>query len=91
MASYPHPQARPRKPKRVSTVVRDSNLVRASVLDAALELGVAHNSTMANWIFNSPVEEEAEEPEPEVEEVRSTSQFSMLRLPTRVFGADRNP
>ena len=54
----------------------DSNIVRASVLEAALELGVAHNSTVANWIFNSPLTEESEElddtpPEPEpAEEVR---------------------
>ena len=53
----------------------DSNVVRASVLETALELGIAHNSTVANWIFNSPLAEESEElddipPETEIEEVR---------------------
>lgn len=43
---------------------RDSNMVRASVLDAALELGFGGpNSTVANWMFNSPVLEEEEEQE----------------------------
>ena len=40
---------------------RDSNMVRASVLDAALQLGFGGpNSTVANWIFNNPLEEEEE-------------------------------
>jgi hypothetical protein len=38
-------------------------MVRASVLDAALQLGFGGpNSTVANWIFNNPLDEE-EEPE----------------------------
>jgi hypothetical protein len=49
-------------------------MVRASVLDAALQLGFGGpNSTVANWIFNNPLDEE-EEPE----EV-STS-FAVLKL-----------
>ena len=45
-----------------SDPIRDSRLVRASVLDAALELGIGGpNSTVANWIFNNPVAEEDEE------------------------------
>ncbi|KAH7886751.1 hypothetical protein F5I97DRAFT_1045041 [Phlebopus sp. FC_14] len=56
---------------------RDSNAVRASVLETALELGIAQNSTVANWIFNTPLAEVPEdvlelhgnpEPEAEVEE-----------------------
>lgn len=40
---------------------RDSNALRASVLDAALQLGLGTNKTVANWMFNDPIaEEEAE-------------------------------
>lgn len=48
---------------------RNSNLVRASVLETALELGFGQNSTVANWIFNNPLSEEAEDllPEPEIQ------------------------
>lgn len=43
---------------------RDSRMVRASVLDVALELGIGGpNSTVANWMFNNPVTEEDEEEE----------------------------
>lgn len=73
--SHTIPQVRRRPTKlRPSGVRPDSNVVRASVFETALELGI-HNSTVANWIFNSPLPEEAEEledipPETEVEEVR---------------------
>lgn len=41
---------------------RDSNMVRASVLDAAMQLGFGDpNSTVASWMFNNPVTEEEEE------------------------------
>ncbi|KAH7920319.1 hypothetical protein BV22DRAFT_1198980 [Leucogyrophana mollusca] len=64
--AYPAP--RRRQPKPPSDVNRDSSLVRASVLETALELGVAHNSTVANWIFNNPLAEAPEEePEPALE------------------------
>lgn len=36
---------------------RDSNLIRASVLDAALQLGLGANGNVAHWLFN-PVSEE---------------------------------
>lgn len=40
---------------------RESNALRASVLDAALQLGIGNsNNTVANWIFNSPIEEDEE-------------------------------
>ncbi|KAF9220598.1 hypothetical protein BS17DRAFT_308002 [Gyrodon lividus] len=50
-----HPRRRPQNSNR------NSNIVRASVLETALELGVAQNSTVANWIFNNPLAEEPEE------------------------------
>ena len=31
---------------------RDSNLIRASVLDAALQLGLGANGNVAHWLFN---------------------------------------
>lgn len=41
---------------------RDSNMVRASVFDVAMQLGFGDpNSTVASWMFNNPVEEEEEE------------------------------
>ncbi|OJA11268.1 hypothetical protein AZE42_09157 [Rhizopogon vesiculosus] len=58
--SNPSPQVRRRPTKHSSTRTRDSTLVRASVLETALELGIAHSSTVANWIFNSPLPEELE-------------------------------
>ena len=64
MASI-HPDDEPSFSASVSPAPpnRDSNLVRASVLDAALQLGFGGpNSTVANWIFNNPLEEEEEEP-----------------------------
>ncbi|KAG1772070.1 hypothetical protein EDD22DRAFT_1020989 [Suillus occidentalis] len=72
--SHPIPQVRRRPTKFRSGVRPDSNVVRASVFETALELGI-HNSTVANWIFNSPLPEEVEEledipPETEAEEVR---------------------
>ncbi|KAJ8597278.1 hypothetical protein M405DRAFT_877041 [Rhizopogon salebrosus TDB-379] len=59
--SNPGPQVRRRPTKFRSMARPDSNLVRASVLETAMELGVGHNSTVANWIFNSPLTEESEE------------------------------
>ncbi|KAG1820033.1 hypothetical protein EV424DRAFT_902399 [Suillus variegatus] len=78
--SHTIPQVRRRPTKlRPSGVRPDSNVVRASVFETALELGI-HNSTVANWIFNSPLPEEAEEledipPETEVEEILTALTF----------------
>ena len=60
-----YPQARPRPAhKQVEGVSRDSNSLRASVLDAALELGIGSNSLVADWMFNNAVmEEEGDENE----------------------------
>lgn len=44
----------------VSTHNRKSNALRASVLDAALQLGIGQNSIVANWMFNDPLEEDDE-------------------------------
>lgn len=65
--------------RRLGPASRDSNAIRASVLQTALELGIAQNPLVANWIFNSPLEEEPEDlqlessnnPEPEPEIVES--------------------
>ncbi|KAK7696403.1 hypothetical protein QCA50_001058 [Cerrena zonata] len=47
----------PRKPReRERPLDQRESLLRASILDTALELGVGSGSTVANWIFN-PVEE----------------------------------
>lgn len=56
------PQVR-RRPTRnkLADSQRNSNLVRASVLETALELGFGQNSTVADWIFNNPLSEEAED------------------------------
>ena len=61
----PYPQARPRPAhKQVESVSRDSNTLRASVLDAALELGIGSNPLVADWMFNNAViEEEGDENE----------------------------
>ncbi|KAH8824948.1 hypothetical protein DL96DRAFT_151161 [Flagelloscypha sp. PMI_526] len=70
---FPMPQAPLARPGRPEPAVqpqpgeaksRDSNALRASVLDAALELGIGRNSTMTKWMFSNAVaEEEEEEPQ----------------------------
>ncbi|KAG6856006.1 hypothetical protein H0H87_008483 [Tephrocybe sp. NHM501043] len=67
--TFPRPQApipRPAPPPTATsssspTTSRESNALRASVLDAALELGLGNNGTVANWMFNNSLEEEDEE------------------------------
>ena len=39
---------------------RESSALRASVLDAALELGIGSNPLMADWMFNNTLAEEDE-------------------------------
>ncbi|KAJ6466604.1 hypothetical protein C8R47DRAFT_1326241 [Mycena vitilis] len=56
----PAPAQSPTEP-----VNRESNALRASVLDAALELGLGANGSVANWMFNNTLEEEPEEMEEE--------------------------
>lgn len=51
----------PRKPReRERSLDQRESLLRASILDTALELGVGSSNTVANWIFN-PVDEEDED------------------------------
>ncbi|KAF8995541.1 hypothetical protein BDQ17DRAFT_1430286 [Cyathus striatus] len=66
--SFPRPQApiprtRPLHPAATPNleVNRESNALRASVLDAALQLGIGSNNLVAAWMFNNPVQEEEEE------------------------------
>ncbi|KAI6095016.1 hypothetical protein EDD16DRAFT_1721177 [Pisolithus croceorrhizus] len=61
--SSPSPQTfrRRQTKRRMGPAGRDSNAIRASVLQTALELGIAQNPLVANWIFNSPLEEEPED------------------------------
>ncbi|KAG6840437.1 hypothetical protein C0991_006749 [Blastosporella zonata] len=65
--TFPPPQApvpRPAPPAATSgspTDKRESNALRASVLDVALQLGIGNNSTVADWMFNNPLAEEDEE------------------------------
>ncbi|KAG6337182.1 hypothetical protein ID866_1896 [Astraeus odoratus] len=62
MSSAYSQSARRRQTKsRIGSANRDSNAVRASVLQTALELGIAQNPTVANWIFNNPLDEEPED------------------------------
>ena len=51
--------ARPQRAEQAQPENRGS-MLRASILESALELGVGSNRTVANWIFN-PVEEGDEE------------------------------
>ncbi|KAL4071914.1 hypothetical protein J3A83DRAFT_4516096 [Scleroderma citrinum] len=60
-SAHYHPARRQFTKSRIGSANRDSSAVRASVLQTALELGIAQNSTVANWIFNSPLKEEPEE------------------------------
>ena len=54
MASGPIPRPRP------MPVEKRESMLRASILDTALELGVGTSSTVAHWIFN-PVDEAEED------------------------------
>lgn len=81
--SHPIPQVRRRPTKFRSSGVRpDSNVVRASVFETALELGI-HNSTVANWIFNSPLPEEVEE----LEDIPPETEAEETLTPALTFGS----
>lgn len=60
MASPPLVGTRPQRPQRPRdpTHTRDSNALRASVLDAALELGVGTSRAVENLIFDSILEDD---------------------------------
>jgi hypothetical protein len=70
----PHPQSglpRPRparaakwsSPSSLSNLAssRNSNALRASILDTALELGIGTNSLVTDWMFNNPLLEEPDD------------------------------
>lgn len=57
--AHARPRPRPQKPIP-QDVTRESSALRASVLDAALQLGLANNSAVADWMFNNPLKEEDE-------------------------------
>ncbi|KAJ6570169.1 hypothetical protein DFH09DRAFT_1080325 [Mycena vulgaris] len=61
--SFPRSTPTPRPAVKSPTVPanRESNALRASVLDAALELGIGANGAVATWMFNNALEEEDEE------------------------------
>ncbi|RPD58223.1 hypothetical protein L226DRAFT_536804 [Lentinus tigrinus ALCF2SS1-7] len=56
------PFARPPRPEQQQNPENRGSLLRASILESALELGVGSSRTVANWIFN-PVDEVEEEEE----------------------------
>ncbi|KAG2155285.1 uncharacterized protein EDB93DRAFT_1247766 [Suillus bovinus] len=81
--SHTIPQVRRRPTKlRPSGVRPDSSIVRASVFETALELGI-HNSTVANWIFNSPLPEELEE----LEDIPTEIEAQETLTPALTFGS----
>ena len=99
-SSYSQPSRRRHTKSRIGPSNRNSTAVRASVLQTALELGVAQNSTVANWIFNNPLEEEPEDssldqvhdlPEKEVAEVRPFTFFSLSYLNRRFASSPLHP
>ena len=57
--SAPTPRPPPAR-KQEESAPRDSSALRASVLDAALELGIGSNSLVTDWMFNNAVDEEDE-------------------------------
>lgn len=69
--TFPRPQAAIPRPRPVASpptsstsadpINRDSNALRASVLETALQLGIGSNSTVADWMFNNSLEEVDEE------------------------------
>ncbi|KIM44016.1 hypothetical protein M413DRAFT_9280 [Hebeloma cylindrosporum] len=65
--TFPRPQAPVPRPAPASKasggthMTRESNALRASVLDAALELGLVSNPLVADWMFDNSLPEEDEE------------------------------
>lgn len=69
--TFPRPQPPVPRPAPVARLLssqspdlagsRESNALRASILDTALELGISSNSLVADWMFNNPLTEEIEE------------------------------
>ena len=78
-ASYQFPRHTAPIPRQAPLVAktsssnRESNALRASVLDVALELGFGQNSTVMNWMFNNSLTEEDED-------VRTSSTFLLYNF-----------
>ena len=73
----------PRKPRERERVLdQRESLLRASILDTALELGVGSSSTVTNWIFN-PVDEVDEDEDVSIFVVSHAS--GIANLPPRVW------
>lgn len=81
----PIPRTAPRVTTPSSSTNRGSNALRASVLDAALELGIGQNSTVMNWMFNNSLTEEDEE----VCTLSFFCRFFFLHRPTQRVGDKR--
>ena len=56
----PVARARPRPNKVGHGGPRESNALRASVFDVAMELGLGSNNLVAEWMFSNAVQEEDE-------------------------------
>ncbi len=55
------PFARPRTaPTRNKSIKRDSNALRASVLDVAMQIGMGENGAVMDWVYNNSVHEDEE-------------------------------
>ena len=55
------PFARPRAAlSRKVSINRESNALRASVFDAAMQIGLGSNGAVTDWIYNNSVNEEEE-------------------------------
>jgi hypothetical protein len=65
--NFTFPQPQPARTRPVVEIVgasptsRESNALRASVLETALLLGVGSSNTVTDWMFNPLQEEEDEE------------------------------
>lgn len=65
------PFARPRAaPTRNKSIKRDSNALRESVLDVAMQIGMGLNGAVTDWVYNNSVLED--------EEVSRVPQFAEL-------------
>ena len=62
-STSPAPRSFARPQRADQSTESRSSVLRASILESALELGVGTNRTVANWIFNAVDEEEEDETE----------------------------
>ncbi|TFK19519.1 hypothetical protein FA15DRAFT_674365 [Coprinopsis marcescibilis] len=64
------------RPVNTTPNSRESNALRASVLDAAMELGITNNSVVAAWMFDNTLKEEEEDEEEAVSSPGLTNRSS---------------